>query len=186
VLRANITDDTGVVRAEVFLDGKPLTKKGAGPWDFQLALPVGKHTLRVQGYDMTNKVGSAAVTVHVQGDGGHGVNPTAPTPPPPQGAKVYGQPCFSAGECQSRICANDVTMGQQYCSQPCDGSPSACPPGSACFSTLNGSRICAPVGAQGNTRPSAGMGCSVGGGPPDTTLVLLLALGLLFRRRLKE
>lgn len=195
-LQATVTDDIGVTRVDVFLDNKMITSKGAAPWAFPVVLPAGKHTLRVEGRDASGKMGSAAVTVHV--DGGSAPPPSG-TPPPgaspatppatPAPGKGYGEVCAAARECDTNICANDLTLGKQYCTRICDpGSP--CPVGSDCFASTSGQSVCAPLtpdgvgtGPQLQPRPTEGMSCAVGRGGSPALSPLLLLLLLWCRRR---
>jgi len=188
-LQANVTDDVGVTKVDVFLDNKLITSKGAAPWSFPVVLPVGKHTLRVEGRDAAGKMGSAAVTVHVAGS----TSPPSTSPPPPSTSpaapgKGYGEVCGAARECDSNLCANDLTLGKQYCTRTCDQS-SPCPVGSDCFASTSGQSVCAPLTPDGvgtspqlQPRPTEGMSCAVGrsGNPGPGPLLLLL---LLWRRR---
>ena len=188
-LHANITDDKGVTQVEVFLDNKLITAKGTGPWDFPLALPAGKHTIRVEARDAASKKGSAAVTVFVQGQS----SPGSPAPDPPltpgPAGKGYAESCQVASECESTMCANDITLNQQYCTRNCDET-NPCPLGSDCFSALDGRNVCAPLSRpQAETLPgqrptTEGMSCSMmsSAGTPDL-LSLLLLLGLWAIRR---
>jgi MYXO-CTERM domain-containing protein len=191
VVRANATDDVGVVKVELFVDGKLLATKGAQHHDFPVSLQPGTHTLRVVAHDAATKKGVALIQVKVVSNSGA----QNQTPPPPAGAFAYGATCASGNQCQSGICANDLTLNQQYCTQTCNPAGLACPAGSDCYPTSGGSSVCAPLLDEnalgpGSAEPEAvgaGMSCSTaGGGAPSASLGLvlgLLVLGLIKRRR---
>ena len=189
VVRASVTDDVAVVKVELFVDGKLYATKGAQHHDFPVSLQPGTHTLRVVGHDAATKKGAALIQVKVVSSTAQNQTP----PPPPAGAFAYGASCSSGNQCNSGICANDLTLNQQYCTQTCDPVGLACPTGSDCYPTSGGSYVCAPLldaSAAGSADPEpvgAGMSCSVAGGSaPSVSLVLvlgLLLLGLIRRDR---
>jgi MYXO-CTERM domain-containing protein len=190
VVRAKVTDDIAVVKVELFVDGKLYATKGALHHDFPVSLQPGTHTLRVVGHDAATKKGAGLIQVKVVSSTG-AQNQTPP--PPPAGTFSYGASCSSGNQCNSGICANDLTLNQQYCTQTCDPVGLACPTGSDCYPTSGGSYVCAPLldaNAAGGADPEtvgAGMSCSMAGnGAPSVSLVLvlgLLLLGLIRRDR---
>jgi len=169
-VRAKVSDDIGVVKVELFVDGKLYATKGAQYHDFPVSLQPGVHTLRVVGHDGATKKGAALLQIKVIS------NATGSPPPPPNqppaGTFGYGMTCSSGNQCNSGICANDLSLNQQYCTQTCDPVGVACPTGSDCYSTSGGSHVCAPLldanaGGAGSAKPEAvgaGMSCSVAAG----------------------
>lgn len=205
VVRAQVTDDVGVVKVELYVDGKLFAARTTKPYDFPVTLAAGNHNLRVEGQDQATKKGVALVSVRVLSN--QPGSPGAPPPPsgqtPPAGSFVYGMACTSGNQCSSGICANDLTLNQQYCTQTCSVDGSGCPTGSGCYPTSGSAYVCAPIvggdtaGSVGNggAAPSsdvqavgAGFSCSVESGrgsPPLAPMVVLsvLLLGLALRRR---
>jgi len=185
-VQATVTDDTGVSKVELLLDGKPQAALTSAPFDFKLTLPGGKHTLRVEGLDAAGNRGSAAVTVMVDvatmpDPGTTSPGPVTPGTTPPPGA--YGTQCRSADDCQSGICAEDEAFVGKYCTETCDPAASSCPDGAGCYPTNTSVHVCGPPEA-GTENPADGAligGCSVvapgsGGGAPALGLALLLLL----------
>jgi MYXO-CTERM domain-containing protein len=125
---------------------------------------------------------------------------TPKTPTPGKGG--YGMPCTSPQQCQSSICAHDLTLQQQYCTQACNPQAPACPVDSECLSASGGTWICAPGIDTGVDGEGGSPGFSTGGGmscavtvsddadaAPDPLLgllALLLLLGVHARRRLSR
>ena len=62
-VKASITDDVGVVKAELWLDGAKAKTLTAAPYDFSVKLSAGSHQLRVFGYDAAGNAGRYTVTV---------------------------------------------------------------------------------------------------------------------------
>jgi hypothetical protein len=190
-LQATVTDKSGVKWVDVLLDGKLLTAKGAPPFNFPVVLPVGKHTLRLEAKDTVGNGGSGAVTVFVEADTAP-PTPDPPSPPTPPAPKAgYGEACQLSRDCASNLCANDLTLQQQYCTQTCAPGADPCPVGSDCFAAASGVHVCAPLapdpsGGTVGGRPVEKMSCAMGGGTPDPLLVLVLVglLGGCLRRRL--
>jgi hypothetical protein len=71
-VRATATDNVGVVRAELDVDGNLRSAVATGPYQWGLdttTMADGPHTLSVRAYDAAGHVGQAAVTVTVQNAG---------------------------------------------------------------------------------------------------------------------
>jgi uncharacterized protein (TIGR03382 family) len=100
-----------------------------------------------------------------------------------------GATCGQNSECQSGICV-DGTSGNGYCTQACTGDHD-CPNSAACTS-LGGMMLCGPAwsalpdnSATTDPKEMTG-GCQAGGqpaGPAGAAALLLVALGLVLRRR---
>jgi hypothetical protein len=192
-LKATVTDNTGVAKVELLLDGKLQAELTAAPFDFKINLPGGKHTLRVEGLDAAGNRGSTAVTVTVDvakmpDPGTTSPGPTTPGTAPPPGS--YGTECQSADDCTSGLCAEDEVFVGKYCTETCDPTTNSCPTGAGCYPTnAEDVHVCGPPEA-GAENPADGMllgGCSVaperGGASPALLLLMLLPLVLRRSRR---
>jgi hypothetical protein len=62
-VKASVTDNVGVTRAELWLDGAKLSTRSAAPYNFSAKLSRGTHQLRVYGYDAAGNEGHYTVTV---------------------------------------------------------------------------------------------------------------------------
>jgi hypothetical protein len=195
VVRAVVNDDVGVAKAELFVDGKLMATRSAAPYDFPVTLQVGKHNIRIVGHDKATKKAAAMVTITVVSTTPNKQPPSqAPAPQatpqaPGAGTGGYGTQCTVGSNCQSGICASDLTLNKQYCTQTCVPGSMGCPVGSSCYPTSGGNHVCAPdlsnnigsgtdYGQGSGARPVGGMGCAVAPGAPPP-LALLLALGAL-------
>jgi uncharacterized protein (TIGR03382 family) len=100
-----------------------------------------------------------------------------------------GASCAQNAECQSGMCVDGAT-GSGYCTQACTGDHD-CPNNSACWA-MGGMSLCGPAYSAIPANPDTGTdravtgGCQAGGrpaGPAGALSLLLLALGLVLRRR---
>ena len=192
---AKVTDNVKVKKVELRVDGIVLASATNGPYQFSVKLKPGSRMIRVTGRDTSGLVSHATVRVTVSSTGSGAPAPTPPstTPGTNTGLGGFNDACSSPDQCQSKLCATDLTLGRSYCTQDC--SVKACPAGSGCFSSTGGVSICAPLtssdsGTWDETYPTtgvAGSGCNVSGagsGAPASLLMLLLgALVLVARRR---
>jgi len=186
-VQATIVDDTAVARADLLVDGQLSASRTAAPFDFQVTLTVGKHTLRVEALDAAGNKGSGAVTVNV--DPGLPVlpGPTAPTPPTPG---AFGASCESSADCHSGLCAEDPEVVGKYCTETCDPAANMCPDRAGCYPSTSSVSVCgrptgAPLEADGEQLIG---GCSVGRGADGDAMMLLLvlvALPLAARQRVR-
>ncbi|MCK5798602.1 MAG: hypothetical protein KAI47_15525 [Deltaproteobacteria bacterium] len=179
-LIATITDNIGVVSAEVFVDGISATTKNQAPWTFPLKLSVGSRKLEVRAKDAAGNLGVASVTVTVEAAG------SPPNPGPQKGG--YGSACQGPAECLTGLCAN---WGAEpaFCTQLCDAK-TPCPTGSACETITGGQSICAPSKPTiPIPRPEVAGSCTIARNSEDsdfpggTLEPLLLLLGLVTLRR---
>ena len=107
--------------------------------------------------------------------------------PIPTGAT--GASCTQNSQCQTDICV-DGTTGNGYCTQTCTGDHD-CPNNAACWA-MGGMSLCGPAysaipaaDGSGGDQSLKG-GCNAGGrpvGPAGGVTLLLLAFGLVLRRR---
>jgi hypothetical protein len=189
-VQAAISDNTGVTKADLLVDGVVTSSVAAAPYNFSVTLSVGQHTLAVEAYDAAENKGSATVTVVADQS-----EPPAPEPPPDQPAPpspgTYGATCEVADDCDTKLCAEDADFAGRYCTQTCVPDNNSCPDGAGCYPTNNPSTfVCGPPAQRTlPASPEGDMllgGCTLGGGAgssPALGLVLLAGLALLLRRR---
>jgi hypothetical protein len=70
-VKATVTDNVGVGKIEVYLDGilQTVANSSTVDWEFDTSIATnGSHTLLVQGFDLEGNVGKATVTFNVQND----------------------------------------------------------------------------------------------------------------------
>ena len=205
-ITTKISDNKAVTKVELFVDGKVVSSGSAQ--NFPVALQPGTRNLRVVASDAANNKGQASVTVIVPGatnpdpkpdpdpDPKPDPDPGTPDPQPQPDPKptptpgTFGATCQDPSECLSNMCADDQTLGAQYCTQGC-GAAQACPTGSSCFTT-GGQGICgldtAPPDDNGLTGSELLGSCSVAQGADRASaswlgLVGLALLGLVLLRR---
>jgi hypothetical protein len=141
---ASVSDNVGVSRVELLIDGKPMAQRTVAPYNFPVTLANGKHVLHVVAYDAVNNRGQVAVSVTVTG----GQDAPSPSQPPaPKGS--FGAACTAPKDCKSNLCAEDVQAQLRYCTESCllSGGASSCPATSACLPTLSGPYVCGPPGS---------------------------------------
>ncbi len=189
-VEATVSDDVGVVKAELAEKGVVATTLTSAPWQFQVSLGPGKHLLAVSGLDAAGNRGVARVTVTVTG--GAAPSPdagaTAPTTRTPSLAG-FGEACQANADCTSGICAQ--SGGVTFCTESC--SSTSCPSGTSCVSAGT-TKLCTRPGTTGNAadETSGGFGCSAGpaGAGPAASLplplLLLIGLGLGGRRAARQ
>ncbi|MDB4952908.1 MAG: putative aminopeptidase, partial [Myxococcales bacterium] len=182
---ANITDDIGISKAEMRLDGTLISTLTGAPWAFTAPATLGQgaHHVEVTAYDLSNNTAKAAVDVSF-GTVCTGNSCTDPNQvcvdghcvagPGAQGG--LGSACTNNGECASNQCASDGT--NMYCVEPCDPTKAQCPTGFGCLAA-GGGGVCWPGADAGG----GGSGCNTN----DQSGALLLGLGfaalLITRRR---
>lgn len=183
-VRATATDDTGVLRAELFIDDELTQAVDSLPFAFNApsTLDVGRHSVKVVVYDTFSTPGEASVWVYVGEpcannaaceddeicfDGNCVAGPSV------DGG--LGSTCETSADCESSNCANDGV--DAYCVSSCDVERDKCPSGFACLPSGAGG-VCWP----GASSEENGGCCQSGNGLASITLSLggLLLLG---RRR---
>jgi len=184
-VKAALTDDTGVTRGELLVDGALKATLTQAPFDFAVTLAPGAHQIRVVGHDAAGNQGEASVGVTVQ-------DPTSPTDPTPAPVTPgsYGSACADNADCQSGICAQDPDVAGKFCTQECDPSGAVCPAGGSCLPTNVATKsVCSPplrTTPNGLDGQLLG-GCSVSGAPVTSPAgaapLLVIGLLLLLRRR---
>jgi len=195
-VKAIVTDDVGVNRAEVLIDGQLSGTRNAAPFDFPLKAQPGPHVIKVVGYDAKNNRGEATLNLTVLGTATPNPTPNpspdAPSAVPSAGTGKYGDPCGAPTHCKSGLCAADPSTGQKFCTQGCSIA-SPCPIDSECLGTSIGTEVCAPAAAPSSSGPAlssgdrvASMSCSVSSASADgllSILPLLALAGLALARR---
>lgn len=192
---AKITDDKGVTKVELLVDGKVVSTNG-GATSFPVVLQPGSRTLQVNAHDAAGNKGQATVSVTVEGTPPPNNPPNNPpnTPPPPEPEPgLFGTTCQEGSDCQSGMCANDETLSSKYCTQLC-GPDLPCPNEAICFDAVGGTQqVCGLGSGQTPTPPGSGgnalgeealLGsCSVNSSSPLSATWLLILLALLPLRR---
>jgi uncharacterized protein (TIGR03382 family) len=184
-VRADITDDIGVSKAELRIDGTLISTVNGAPWVFNAPTTIGQgsHHVEVTGYDLSNNSAKAAIDVSI------GTVCTATGCADPNQVCVdghcvagpganggLGSACTANADCASGQCASDGT--NKYCVEPCDPAKDMCPSGFGCLAAGTAG-VCWPGAGAGG----GGGGCNTG----DQGGTILLGLGfaalLITRRR---
>jgi len=176
-VQANLTDNVGVTRATLAVDGATAATLSKSPWSFTVALAAGQHTLQVAGYDAAGNRGQATVVVSV------GTTPT-PSPSNPDPATptpgAFGASCTRSTDCASGLCAEDPDSQLHYCTEACDVS-SGCPGGATCFPASGNRNVCGPPAGAAHTYTGELIGtCAATPGAPVLALWPVLALLLVW------
>jgi hypothetical protein len=95
-VRATITDDVGVVKAQLSVDGQLKATRVAAPWELSATLAPGQYALQVVGLDAAGNQGSATVTVKVVA-GDAGVTLADGASAPDQGFEAQPSGCAVTG-----------------------------------------------------------------------------------------
>jgi hypothetical protein len=184
VVRANVSDDDGINRAELFVDDVLVGTVSTTPYVFNTPadLADGGHEVVVLAYDDFGTQGSDTIFAIVgEPCGGPGDCAGGETcvdgrcvagPGTPGG---LGESCSEGADCASNLCANN-----SICVEYCEPDQHGCPDGFGCVSAGD-DHVCWP-GAQdeGGDSDLGGGCCAVAAAEraPWGTLVLVLAVGL--------
>jgi hypothetical protein len=186
---ADISDDNGVARAELYVDNTMAQMLGGAPWAFNAPanLANGTHKVKVVGYDIYGTSASDEIQVVIgkpcsgNGDCPNGTDVClgGRCVAGPDATGGLGDTCGSGPDCQSGNCAMDST-GAKYCVESCAIDEGQCPDGFGCLDAGGGRGVCWP----GYDDGTGGGCCSAGG---DGSGPMLLGGGvcgvLLLRRR---
>jgi hypothetical protein len=186
-VRADIMDDLGASRAELYIDGAKVGTASAAPWVFNAptALSQGNHTVKVIGYDVAGTPGEASITVAI----GHPCSDDSPCSNSAEacvdgrcvpGSGVdggLGATCMNNAECKSGQCASDGG-GNSYCVETCDPNKDGCPGDFGCITAGTGG-VCWPGAGDGG-------GCSTHGDPRGGVIFLGFGIGALMITRRKR
>jgi MYXO-CTERM domain-containing protein len=188
-IRAEITDDIGVIKAELRIDGQLVSTLEKPPWVWNApkTLGQGNHILEVTGYDVGGTPAKAMINAAIGAPCGgsddcDGTDVCVDGRCVPGGGVEggLGTTCQGNNDCFSNQCAMDASGGS-YCVESCDPTRDACPGGFTCIDAGGGSGVCWPGGDEGI--------CSVGGShnngriAPTFLLLGLVALFITRRRR---
>lgn len=190
VVKANASDNVGVTKVQLWVDGSNVSSKSNPPWNFTTdsSLAAGNHSIELRAFDGSSNMSNAQVSVTID-TGNDPNNPNDPNDPnnPPTGGDL-GTACTGGTDCNSGLCLSDGTGG--HCTQVCDPNlADSCPSGFSCVSTSGSEHVCwpdtpnDPNGGNGNgDNGNVGGGCQSGGGSPFS-LVFIAGLFVVLRRR---
>ncbi len=182
-VRADVTDDRVIIKAELRLDGQVIKTLEDPPWNFNAppSLAPGAHRVEVVAYDRANNTTTGVVHVafgSVCTDdaecGGSSICLDGRCVAGPGSDGGLGATCGSNDECSSRQCANDGTSG--YCVEGCDPAASGCPSGFSCEETAPAAGVCWPSSGDGG-------GCNTGDHQGGALVLLLGLMAILITRR---
>jgi hypothetical protein len=190
LVRASITDNVEVQRADLYIDGELFASVESEPWTFNAPadLARGEHQIEVRAHDNANTPGSHAITV-IQRDLCASASDCYQDETCVEGRCVLGpgspgglgEECAANPECASGLCGQDGE-GTMHCVEECQLGGNGCPGGFQCLD----------AGSRGVCWPSVeerGGGCAIPAGEsgqsPLAPILFGIAFGalFLFRRR---
>ncbi len=184
---ADITDDNGVARAELYVDNAMVQMLGGSPWAFNApaTLGDGTHTVKVIGYDIYGTSASASVQVVIgkpcAGDGDCPTNTDVclggRCVAGPDAVGGLGATCTAGPDCKSGECASDAT-GEKHCIEICTLGEGQCPSGFGCLEAGAGRGVCWPGFDDGT-----GGCCSANSEPAGPMFLGGGVVGMLLLRR---
>jgi len=185
-IRATITDDIGVNKAELRIDGQLVSTLNGMPfvWNAPANLSQGTHTIKVTAYDIGNTPADDIISATIGNACTRPSDCENSTETCVDGRCVpgsgvtggLGTGCVNNSDCASAQCGADAE-GAHYCVENCDPAQSGCPSGFGCVSTGPETGVCWPgAGEEEGT-------CSSGGNAAPGFLFLGLAALLITRRR---
>jgi MYXO-CTERM domain-containing protein len=163
------SDDSGVSKVDLYIDGALVTFKSAAPYTFSApaALAPGTHTVQARAIDAAGLTGTSSVSVTLGQPVGCSSTDDCPsgqtctdhqcvvvsTPAPGE----IGSPCTQGSDCASGQCG--AGPGGMLCTESCDpsASPTSCPAGFECLATGSGG-ACWPGSGGGGGTGDAGPG----------------------------
>jgi len=186
-VRADISDEQGVARAEMYVDNTLAQTLTAGPFAFNApgSLGDGTHNVKVIGYDVFGTSATASVQVVIgkpcDGDG------DCPTDTDvclggrcvagPDATGGLGLPCNVGTECRSGECLADST-GEKHCVESCVLGEGQCPSGFGCLEAGADRGVCWPGFDDGT-----GGCCSANSDPAGPMVLGALVGGMFILRR---
>ncbi|HWU86299.1 MAG TPA: Ig-like domain-containing protein, partial [Kofleriaceae bacterium] len=183
-IRADITDDVAVNKAELSIDGKIVSTLMAFPyvWNAPMTLGQGRHKLKVTGYDVANTPASVEIEIALGKVCTKAADCQRSTDVCVDGRCVAGSnvtgglgtTCANNSDCASGKCGADAT-GSHFCVEDCDPAANGCPSGFACLPAGETGGVCWPGGDDG--------GCSSGAGASGLLLFAVGGLLIALRRR---
>jgi uncharacterized protein (TIGR03382 family) len=183
---ADVTDDTGITKAELYVDNTLTMTITSAPYAFNApaTLGDGTHRVEVRGYDLQITSGSGMISVIIGKPCGKPSDCPMSTDtcvggrcvPGPGVQGGLGQPCMKGTDCASGQCASDGT--NSYCVEQCDLGKGQCPSSFGCLDTGNMNGVCWPGFDDGT-----GGICAAGSRGGPITLGLSFAALVFTRRR---
>lgn len=176
-LEVSASDNSGVDKVAVLVDGKRAGEKSSSPYTFHMQLSLGRTVIAARAYDYDGNSATAQITVTVSD------TPTA------TGGK-FGATCKTRDDCASNLCARDGEAS--FCTQKCTPNKGDCPQGAPCVSA-SGQSVCgrAPLAATPSDPGVLQGGCTYSGSAPlggwpwiISVLLVVVALVPLHRRNL--
>ncbi len=197
------SDDNGISKVELHIDGSLVDTKSAPPYTFvaPASLAAGQHSVQAVAFDSIGQQTPATITINVTGTppGGCTTDPECgtgahcaggscvPNTPPGGTPGGLGTPCGANSDCASNMCGSDGSTS--VCTQSCDTSdPTSCPTGFGCTTGSSGGG-CWPSdgtgnpGAPGLITGACNAAAGRGGALPGLGSVLLIGLVIVALRR---
>jgi len=187
-IKAMITDDLSVTKAELRIDGQLVNTTsnsiaGLFIWNAPATIGQGRHKVTITGYDIAGTPATQEINVTLGSACKKPADCDKDTDTCVDGRCVagsgvqggLGSTCAVNTECASGQCASDST-GEMHCVEQCDPAADACPSGFDCIQAGAGG-VCWPGADEG--------GCNSGGNDAAPGLLLVLGLGavVVLRRR---
>ncbi len=186
-IRADVTDDVGIDRVELRIDGQLISTLNNAPyvWNAPATLGQGNHIIKVTAYDLGNTPADSTVTAAIGKACGKPADCDKDTDTCVDGRCVpgddvtggLGTTCANNAECASGQCGEDST-GAHYCVETCDPGRDGCPSGFGCLPTGPSAGVCWPGAESGG-----GTTCSSGGNAAGGFFFLGLVALMITRRR---
>ncbi|MEO7097438.1 MAG: Ig-like domain-containing protein [Polyangiales bacterium] len=186
-VRADITDDNGVSRAEMYVDNMLFQTVMAAPYAFNApaSLGNGTHTVKVIGFDIYGTSATASVQVVIgKPCGGDGDCPTdtdvclgGRCVAGPEATGGLGAECMSSVNCAGGECQGDAT-GEKHCVESCVLGEGQCPDGFGCLEAGADKGVCWPGFDDGT-----GGCCSANSDPAGPMVLGAMVCGMLVLRR---
>jgi MYXO-CTERM domain-containing protein len=180
------SDNAGVTRVELFIDGSSIGSDTAGPYQFTTpdTLAPGVHVVEARAFDAANNLATDSISVTIESD-----EPSqCPTCPVGTHCEVdvcvpddinpgdTGSPCDGNQDCVSGMCGSDGDT--RLCTEECTNADT-CPGGFICTASTGGGGVCWPGSDLGGGADDfIRGGCSVGTGGPSGGVVALLLVAL--------
>ena len=184
-VQADVTDDQGVAKVELRVDGTLVLSLATGPYAFNApaTLGDGTHTAEITGIDVFGAVTKKSVQVIIGKPCGKPADCPKDTDtciggrcvPGPGAQGGLGSTCVTGTECASGNCVNSTDGG--FCVEDCQLGAGQCPEGFGCLENGEGG-VCFPGYDDGT-----GGGCSSSNGGPIGFGLGFAAILFVRRRR---
>ena len=172
-VKVQATDNVGVVRVVVKVDGVTAGQITAAPYTVQLKnIKPGNRRITATAWDKVGNTAQDMVDVIVSAS---------------ISKAGMGAACTGNSDCVSGLCVDHPSGTKRICSDTCDPANDKCPKGYTC-GTAGGRNVCLPPFTEPDPPPGRG-GCTLGEGSFGegwSLLVALLVLSLWRRRRISR